>query len=166
MCLKLEKSLYGLTITPKLWYEHLTSAVLDLGFQRSSYDQRLFFKSKIMIAVYVVYVDDCGIAASSQEDIDKLITGLRACGFILHIEGKFEEFLGISIDCGPGEIGRIHMTQKGLIQKVISYTGMDECIPKWTPATQVTAIQTTVINMRIATNGVMPQPWVCYNIWP
>jgi hypothetical protein len=23
-----------------------------------------------------------------------------------------------------------------------------------------------VINMRIATNGVMPQPWVCYNIWP
>jgi hypothetical protein len=32
MCLKLEKSLYGLTIAPKLWYEHLTSAIFDLGF--------------------------------------------------------------------------------------------------------------------------------------
>jgi hypothetical protein len=32
MCLKLEKSLYGLTITPKLWYEHLTGAILNLGF--------------------------------------------------------------------------------------------------------------------------------------
>jgi hypothetical protein len=29
------------------------------------------------------------------------------------------------------------MTQKGLIQKVISYTGMDKCNPNWTPATQV-----------------------------
>jgi hypothetical protein len=133
MCLKLEKSLYGLTIAPKLWYEHLTSAIFDLGFKRSSYDQCLFFKDGIMIAVYV---DDCGIAANDQKHIDGLIDGLRARGFILHIEGKFEEFLGISIDRGPDEIGRIHMTQKGLIKKVIDYTGMSECNPNWTPASQ------------------------------
>jgi hypothetical protein len=29
------------------------------------------------------------------------------------------------------------MTQKGLIQKAIHYTGMDDCNPNWTPATQV-----------------------------
>jgi hypothetical protein len=134
MCLKLEKSLYGLTIAPKLWYEHLTSAIFDLGFKRSSYDQCLFFKDGIMVAIYV---DDCGIAASDQKHIDALIDGLRARGFVLHIEGKFEEFLGISIDRGPDCIGRIHMTQKGLIKKVIDYTGMSECNPNWTPASQV-----------------------------
>jgi hypothetical protein len=134
MCLKLEKSLYGLTIAPKLWYEHLTGAILDLGFQQSSYDQCLFFQENIMIAVYV---DDCGIAASDQKHIDALIAGLRSRGFTLHIEGKFEEFLGIGIDRGPDFIGRIHMTQKGLIKKVIHYTGMDECNPNWTPASQV-----------------------------
>jgi hypothetical protein len=134
MCLKLEKSLYGLTIAPKLWYEHLTSAILELGFQRSSYDPCLFFQEEIMVAVYV---DDCGIAASDQRHIDALIAGLRSLGFALHIEGKFEEFLGISIDRGPDCIGSIHLTQKGLIQKVINYTGMEDCNPNWTPAIQV-----------------------------
>jgi hypothetical protein len=84
-----------------------------------------------------VYVDDCGIAASDQKHIDALIAGLRSRGFTLHIEGKFEEFLGIGIDRGPDCIGRIHMTQKGLIKKVIHYTGMDDCNPNWTPASQV-----------------------------
>jgi hypothetical protein len=133
-CLKLEKSLYGLNIAPRLWYEHLTSAILELGFQRSSYDQCLFFQENIMIAVYV---DDCGIAASDQKHIEKLIAGLRARGFILHREGNFEEFLGIGIDRGHDFTGRIHMTQKGLIQKVITYTGMEDCNPNWTPATSI-----------------------------
>jgi hypothetical protein len=129
-CLKLVKSLYGLTIAPKLWYEHLTNAILALGFQQSSYDQCLFFKDNIMIGVYV---DDCGIAASSEQNIEDLIAGLRAQGFILHKEGNFETFLGISIDRGISDDCRIHLTQKGLIQKVINYTGMDDCNPNWTP---------------------------------
>jgi hypothetical protein len=29
-CLRLKKSLYGLMIAPKLWYEHLTSAIFDM----------------------------------------------------------------------------------------------------------------------------------------
>ena len=134
MCLKLEKSLYGLTIAPKLWYEHLTSAILALGFSRSSYDPCLFYKEHIMI---VLYVDDCGIAASAAKHTDALIAGLRARGFILHVEGKFEEFLRISIDRGLDSTGRIHMTQKGLIKKVINYTGMNNCNPNWTPASSV-----------------------------
>jgi hypothetical protein len=132
-CLKLVKSLYGLTIAPKLWYEHLTNAILALGFQRSSYDQCLFFKIDIMIGVYV---DDCGIAAVDDQHIEDLIAGLRAQGFILHKEGNFETFLGISIDRGTANDCRIHLTQKGLIHKVIDYTGMDDCNPNWTPATQ------------------------------
>jgi hypothetical protein len=134
MCLKLKKSLYGLTIAPKLWYEHLTSAIFDMGFKRLSYNQCLFFKDGIMIAIYV---DDRGIAANDQKHMDGLTDGLRMQGFVLHIIGKFEEFLGISIDCSPNCIGCIHMMQKGLIKKVIDYTQMSECNPNWTPATQV-----------------------------
>jgi hypothetical protein len=134
-CLELKKSLYGLTIAPKLWYEHLTKAFLKLGFQQSEHDKCLFFKHKIMV---VAYVDDCGIGSESEEQIVELIDGLRAQGFNLTREGNFEEFLGIKIDRTEWDAhGRIHMTQQGLIQKTISYVGMQDCNPNWTPASSV-----------------------------
>jgi hypothetical protein len=134
-CLELQKSLYGLTIAPKLWYEHLTKAFLKLGFQQSKHDKCLFFKHKIMV---VAYVDDCGIGSESEEQITELIDGLRGLGFNLTREGNFEEFLGIKIDRTEWDAhGRIHMTQQGLIQKTISYVGMQDCNPNWTPAASV-----------------------------
>lgn len=80
---------------------------------------------------------NCGIAASDEKHIDTLITSLRAQGFILHKEGNFKEFLGISIDHRPDCIGCIHLTQKGLIKKVLHYTGLNDCNSNWTPAAQV-----------------------------
>jgi hypothetical protein len=72
-----------------------------------------------------VYVDDCGITTSDQKHINALITGLRSRGFTLHIKGEFEEFLGIGINRGPDCIRCIHMTQKGLIKKVIHYLPLE-----------------------------------------
>ena len=51
------------------------------------------------------------------------------------MEGDFTSYLGIGID--EFEDGSRHMTQKGLIKKVIQTTKMENCNPNWTPAIQL-----------------------------
>ena len=129
-CLRLKKSLYGLTVAPRLWYQHLFAALLEDGFTQSVIDPCLLHKKNMLV---VVFVDDCGIAAPSKKLVDDLVARLRAKGFELTQEGSFSEFLGIKFEKNQAT-GTITMTQKGLIQKVIAATGMEDCNPNWTPA--------------------------------
>jgi hypothetical protein len=48
-------------------------------------------------------------------------------------EGSFSEFLGIKFDEDTKK-GTITLTQRGIIKKVITATGLEECKPNWTPA--------------------------------
>jgi hypothetical protein len=42
--LQLNKSIYGLSVTPKLWHEHFFKAMLEDGFVASQFDPCLLFK--------------------------------------------------------------------------------------------------------------------------
>jgi hypothetical protein len=132
-CLRLNKSIYGLSVAPKLWYEHLFKAFETEGFVASSFDPCLLFKKNMMM---VVYVDDVGIAAKNKTDVNDLVEKLRAKGFLLTEEGSFSEFLGIKFEKNDSD-GSVNMTQKGLIKKIIETAGMEECNPNWTPASTV-----------------------------
>jgi hypothetical protein len=129
-CLRLNKSIYGLSVAPKLWYEHLFAALKKDGFVPSQYDPCLLLKENMML---VIYVDDVGIAAKYQKDVDSLVQRLMDQGFKLTREGTFSEFLGIKFEKNF-EDNSINMTQKGLIRKIIATAGMEECNPNWTPA--------------------------------
>jgi predicted RNA binding protein YcfA (HicA-like mRNA interferase family) len=129
-CLKLNKGIYGLSVAPKLWHEHLFKALEQDGFVPSKYDPCLLFKKGMML---VVYVDNVGIAAKMPEDVDDLIKRLRNQGFQLTRESSFLEFLGIKFETNPVD-GSVNMTQKGLIKKIIETAGMIDCNPNWTPA--------------------------------
>jgi hypothetical protein len=93
--LKLNKSIYGLSVVPKLWYEHLFKALKEDGFIASKFDPCLLFKKDMMRVVYVDYV---GISAKQQEDVDTMVERLRKKGFELIREGSFSEFLGIKFE--------------------------------------------------------------------
>jgi len=129
-CLKLKKSLYGLSIAPRLWYETLSQALLDEGFKQSQNDKCLFYKPGFLI---VLYVDDAGLAVKNPIDIDELLVNLRAKGFEMTRESTFAEFLGIKFTKNE-TTGAITLTQKGLINKIIEATGMQNCNPNWVPA--------------------------------
>jgi hypothetical protein len=128
--LKLNKSIYGLSVAPKLWYEHLFKALTEDGFVASKFDPCLLFKQDMML---VVYVDDVGISAKRKEDVDDMVARLRNKGFELTREGTFSEFLGIKFEKDSTN-GSVNMTQKGLIAKIIEAAGMTDCNPNWTPA--------------------------------
>ena len=129
-CLRLKRSLYGTKDAPRLFYECVRTAFEELGFKKSEHDPCFFYKPDMML---VLYVDDVGIAAKNPKDIDRLVESLRKKGFELTQEGSFSEFLGIKITpVGTG----LHMTQRGLIDKVVSALGLENCRPNWTPAQQ------------------------------
>jgi hypothetical protein len=93
--LRLKKSLYGISVAPKLWYEHLLQGLKELGFQHSSYDKCLLYRDDMLL---VTFVDDSGLAVRSLEKVDWFIDELRKRGYELHLEGDFTAFLGVAMD--------------------------------------------------------------------
>jgi hypothetical protein len=129
-CLRLKRSQYGLSIAPRLWYEHLFAALIDIGLTPSQQDPCLLYKQNLLV---VLYVDDAGIAAPDPKIIDEFIAELERRHFKLTREGSFSEFLGIKFT-EDKVAGTITLTQKGLINKVIKAAGLEQCNPNWTPA--------------------------------
>jgi hypothetical protein len=59
------RSLCGNIRAAKLWYQHLSAALVDkLGFQRSTINSCLYFCNRL---VFAFYVDD-GIIVSTNDD--------------------------------------------------------------------------------------------------
>ena len=53
LCMKLNKSLYGLREAPKLWNDYLVIALLKAGFVQSVYDPGVYHGRGMAVAVYV-----------------------------------------------------------------------------------------------------------------
>ena len=130
-CLRLKKSLYGSSTSPKLWYDCISQALIKLGFKQTKYDSCFFYKSNMMI---VLYVDDAGIAAKDPKMIDELIDQLEGLGFNLTKEGTFAEFLGIKFE--QRDNNEFKLTQTGLIDKILKTTKMEDCKPNQVPTSQ------------------------------
>ena len=87
-CLRLIKSLYGLSSAPRLWYTHLLEALKEDGFTLSAHDECLLYKDNIII---FLWVDDCGVCAPKMELIDDLIKRLQEKGLSLKKEGNLTD---------------------------------------------------------------------------
>jgi hypothetical protein len=130
MCLKLKRSLYGLSVAPLLWFKTLFKAFGELGFTPCTHDPCLLLRKGILI---VVYCDDCGIGCKNPDDAEQLIKDLTNKGFNLTREGTFTEFLGIKFEKDKDN-GTITLTQKGLIDKTLAAADMTDCNPNYIPA--------------------------------
>ena len=129
-CLKVLKSLYGSKFAPRNWYMHLRSALIDkLGMKECPQDKCLLYRKDLLL---VLYVDDAGIAAPTRKHIDDFVQELRDLDFDLDIEDDFNSYLGIGIEPFPD--GSRHMTQSGLIKKILKTTQLENCKPNNTPA--------------------------------
>ena len=129
MVLKLIRSLYGAKDAPKLWTKLLFKAIRELGFTQSTFDPCLWYKKDIFI---VIFVDDCGIASRTEAIADEFIAAMKKKGFKLTKEESFAEFLGIQYH--PLQNGDIHLTQKGLITKILEAMGLENASTNKVPA--------------------------------
>jgi hypothetical protein len=131
--LQLHKSIYGQVDSPKLFFEHLSKGMLELGFTPSTSDPCLFIHSKHKLMV-LNYCDDQIWLSPDDALIEDYVAKLAGLGYDLTLEPKGDifGFLGINFaKNGPD----IELTQSGLIDKIIKYTDMGRASSQLTPAT-------------------------------
>jgi hypothetical protein len=102
--LKLKKSLYGLKQSPRNFFLHLKGQLERVGLKQSNADQCLFVSDKV---ICLVYVDNTLFFAQNKEDMATLIANLRT---EMDLEDEDDE---------RRPDGTIHLTQKGLIARII-----------------------------------------------
>ena len=129
----MKKSLYGQVTAPKLFWEHLKAGMIHLGFEPADSDPCLFIHKKHKLMV-LNYCDDQIWLSPDEKLIDEYVSRLQANGYALTIEKDSDMFAFLGIDF-KRKGATIELTQKGLIEKVIKYLGMEGSKSKSTPAT-------------------------------
>jgi hypothetical protein len=98
--LKLEKALYGLIQSPRLWFYHLVTYLEEkLGFTQNEAEPCILHKttpdgSKLIV---LIYVDDLLIAGTSEEVVDELLTEIEK-DFNIKRLGRVNTFLSCQIE--------------------------------------------------------------------
>lgn len=129
MC-KLDKFLYGLKQAPRAWYSHLSSKLLQLGFQGSKADTSLFFFHQGDVIIYfMVYVDDIIVVSFCDLAIQRLLHKLRD-DFALKDLRPLHYFLGIEVL--PVSDGLL-LTQTKYANELIHKAGLLHCKAVCTP---------------------------------
>ena len=111
----------------------MLDALLKQGFKPSTIDPCFLVKDTMMI---VLHVDDLGIVYSNEKHLQQLLQNLKNMSLEFTREGTLRAFLGIKFERDPVN-NIISLTQKGLIQKIIAATGMEDCNPNWVPTSIV-----------------------------
>ena len=129
-CLELKKSLYGLSVAPKLWYQHLRDRLIERKFKPSKMDPCLFYRNNIAIAIYV---DDMFMIGKHQKELQEIINELSQ-EFTVTDEGTLSTYLGIAVKRTNNQFC---LSQPALTQKVIDAAGMHDCGTDGRPASEV-----------------------------
>jgi histone deacetylase 1/2 len=130
--LRMKKSIYGQVNSPKLFYEHLCAGMKQLGFEATAADPCLFIHKQHQLMV-LSYCDDQIWLSPDNNLIEEYVGKLQALKYDLTLEQDVDlfGFLGINFKMDGSNI---ELTQTGLIDKVIAYTGMQDASAKDTPA--------------------------------
>ena len=127
--IKLNKSLYGLKQSGRMWYNRLSEYLLKEGYKNYSVCPCIFMKrSENEFAIIAVYVDDINIIGTPEE-LPKAIDCLKK-EFEMKDLGKTKFCLGLQIEhLNNG----IFVHQETYIAKVLKRFYMDKSHPLPTP---------------------------------
>ena len=130
LVLKLNKSLYGLKQSGKMWNDLLNDFLCSIDFQQSQSDHCVYTKNVNDIkTVIIVWVDDLIIASSDLSCINEVKRSL--CDrFKMKDFGVISNFLGIEFEVNNNSI-KMHQTK--FINKLLTKFRMEHCNPKLVP---------------------------------
>ena len=132
MVWKLDKALYGLAASPRLWYGCITKLLMEIGFKPSLADPCIFVKKTTDgIAFISLYVDDLVITGNDKESIHQLKEALRK-SFEMKDLGDLSYCLGMEINRTWNEdktSNTTKLTQVNYLIKMLAEFGMLESTP-------------------------------------
>jgi hypothetical protein len=95
---KLNKSLYGLKQSPRMWYQNFDTYILGLGFVRSRNDHYVYSKKVGNHFNYVVlYVDDMFLVGNNM-DVIKEVKSQLSSKFEMKDLGASNLIMGMEIE--------------------------------------------------------------------
>lgn len=114
---KLNKTMYGLDLSPRAYYDHVSAHLLKGGYMRCSTDPCFFWKKQgdVNFLLAVVHVDDFAVAATDVALVEELIKHLETV-YTVSVTRDLEHYVGIHVgDIGNGQRT---MSQPGLLKKM------------------------------------------------
>ena len=69
------RSLYGLRIAPKKWFQTFSNFLISRGFSMNSHEPGLYRRGSVLVATYV---DDTLVSAPSQKEVDATMSEILA----------------------------------------------------------------------------------------
>ena len=130
--MQLNKSLYGLKDSGRVWYDTLSTFLIEIGFTRSQADNALFYKLDGDTRTYIgIHVDDSMIVGNDLEALTKLEATLNA-KFPMKILGDISHFLGSTITRDRAA-HTLSITQPAYIKDVIRLCGLEHARTAPTP---------------------------------
>jgi hypothetical protein len=134
--LLLLRNLYGLKQAPRVWHQTIDPFLRRLGFIAMEADPCIYYKwdaDRIHLQLISLYVDNLGIAADLQSDIDHVRSQLNS-------EFKMTDepdnmFLQMQLSCTDGIYS---LSQTNAINKLIIATNMETALPSSTPMETLT----------------------------
>jgi hypothetical protein len=130
MCLKLNKSIYGLKQAGRNWGLSFTAALVKLGFKQLLSDTCVYqHKSgKLLISVHV---DDILIYSGDAQLRQRVVSELCKV-FSMRDLGRIDHYLGFGISHQPD--GTVCVDQRAYIERMLERYNMTEANPSATPA--------------------------------
>lgn len=130
---KLNKSLYGLKQSARLWNECINDYLVEIGFIRCTSDSCIYRKTAKsgQIIILGIWVDDIVIIAPSNDIV--IIKQTLQKKFKMSDQGEISYMLGISIKRDRKK-RTIHLNQSRYIESILHKFSMDSCKPVNSPA--------------------------------
>ena len=117
--LRLNRALYGLRMSPKLWFYEISSLLATLGFEYSPEDHCLMIHNSLTIIIFI-YVDDFLVASPLElrHHLDEIKSLINA-KYELRDLGKVKRFLNLDIHRDRKK-RTLHISMPSYIDKVVS----------------------------------------------
>ena len=133
-CLKLNKGLYGLKQSGRLWYLKIKSILNKMGFKKTQIENNIFYKPDLSIIVGI-YVDDFKILGRTGQQITEFVDQLNKIGGLkVKHSNQLQKLLGMNFTVRPGAI---YLDQHFKIENLAKKLGIrdttSQSIPILTP---------------------------------
>jgi hypothetical protein len=129
---KVNKALYGLRQSQRVWNKRINKSLVSKGFKRSHADPSLYIKqTRRYILIVLIYVDDLILLSSDKEKMSELKASLEE-EYNMSDLGELHFFLGVHIERNRAA-RTITLHQRSYIEEVLERFGMADCKPIGTP---------------------------------
>nr|GFB22457.1 retrotransposon protein, putative, unclassified [Tanacetum cinerariifolium] len=128
---QLDRSLYGLKLAPRAWFQCFASYITRVGFDDSRCDSSLFiYRQGTDTAYLLLYVDDIVLTASFELLLQQIIASLHQEFSMIDLWFS-KLFLGIFV---TRNASGMFLSQRTYAHEILERAGMVNCNLIWTPA--------------------------------